>query len=381
MRINPRHRNQHIRRRHNFIPKQSKLHVSEQRYRRMVEISPEPIIVHSDGILIFLNRAALKLIGSDSQEEMIGRSIFDFIQFDYHAIVKRRLLEVGVEDNYLEFTPLELIRIDGHKIETEISSVEAFNFLGRAVIQSVVRDISARKRNDAYLERTDKLSAIGQLAAGVAHEIRNPLTTLKGFTQLIKNKYNEPFCAIMLEELDRINLIVNEFMLLSKPQIANRKHNSLKILVDNVIILLEAQAILNNVQIITELEENIPPILCDENQLKQVFINLMRNAIEAMSSGGKLIIQSQVSHGKVLLRFIDQGDGIPPEQILMLGQPFYTTKEKGTGLGLMVCYNIIEAHKGKLYFESKQGVGTTVNILFLGTEEDTQESDITRGNV
>ncbi|KRF43676.1 ATP-binding protein [Paenibacillus sp. Soil787] len=364
MRINPTHRNQHIRRSQNLTTKQSMLHVSEHRFRRMVEISPEPIIVHSEGILTFLNRAALKLIGADSQVEMIGRSIFDFIHIDYHRIVKSCLLEVGDEDNDLEFIPIELIRNDGENIEAEISSVEAFNFLGRAVIQSVIRDISARKRNDEFLKRTDKLSAIGQLAAGVAHEIRNPLTALKGFTQLMISKYNEPYCAIMLEELDRINLIVNEFMLLSKPQIANMKQNNLKILIDNVIFLLEAQAIINNVQINYELEENIPPIFCDENQLKQVFINIMKNAIEAMPDGGNLIIQSQVSSEKVLLRFIDQGDGIPQEQILKLGQPFFTTKEKGTGLGLMVCYNIIEAHKGTMFIESEQGRGTTVNITF-----------------
>lgn len=364
MRINPRHRNQHIRRSLNFTAKQSMLHVSEHRYRRMVEISPEPIIVHSEGILIFLNRAAIKLIGANSQEEMIGRSIFDFIQFDYHAIVRRRLLEVGDEDNYLEFIPIELIRIDGENIETEISSVEAFNFLGRAVIQSVIRDTSARKRNEEFLERTDKLTTIGQLAAGVAHEIRNPLTTLKGFTQLLKSKYSDPYFTIMLEELDRINLIVNEFMLLSKPQISNMQQNNLKILMDNVIFLLEAQAIFNNVQLIYELEENIPLVFCDENQLKQVFINIMRNAIEAMPNGGNLIIQSKVSSEKVLIRFIDQGDGIPEEQIVKLGQPFFTTKEKGTGLGLMVCYNIIEAHKGTMYIESEQGIGTSVNIIF-----------------
>lgn len=362
MRINPSHRNQHIRRSQILTTKHSKFHESELRYRRMVEISPEPIIVHSGGILTFLNRAALKLIGADSQEEMIGRSIFDLIQIDYHSIVKSRLLEVGDEDSYLEFIPIELIRIDGENIETEISSVEAFNFLGRAVIQSVIRDISARKRNDEFLKRSDKLSGIGQLAAGVAHEIRNPLTTLKGFTQLLKSKYNDPYCVIMLEELDRINLIVNEFMLLSKPSISNIKQNNVKILIDNVIFLLEAQAIINNVQIICELEENIPLIFCDVNQLKQVFINIMKNAIEAMPNGGDFIIQSQVSSEKVLLRFIDQGDGIPQEQILKLGQPFFTTKEKGTGLGLMVCYNIIEAHKGTIYIESEQGRGTTVNI-------------------
>ncbi|OCT15037.1 hypothetical protein A8709_13035 [Paenibacillus pectinilyticus] len=332
----------------------------------MVEISPEPIIVHSEEILIFLNRAAIKLIGADSQEEMIGRSIFDFIHHDYHAIVKRRLLAVGDKDkdNYLEFVPIELIRIDGENIATEISSVEAFNFLGRAVIQSVIRDTSARKRNEELLERTEKLSTIGQLAAGVAHEIRNPLTALKGFTQLLKSKYSDPYFTIMLEELNRINLIVNEFMLLSKPSISDMKPNHIKILIDNVIILLQAQAISNSVLIVNEFTENMPPISCDPNQLKQVFINIIRNAIEAMPNGGNLTIHSEETPEKLFIRFIDQGNGIPKEQLAKLGQPFFTTKEKGTGLGLMVCYNIIEAHKGTMFIESEQGRGTTVNTIF-----------------
>lgn len=363
MRINAHHKNRE-KERINRSKEQSTLHESEHRYRRMVEISPEPIVVHSEGILSFLNNAALKLIGASNQEEMIGRSIFDFIHTDHHKYVESRLLQVGNEDSHSEFMRHNLIRFNGEIIETEISSVEVFNYMGRAVIQSVIRDISARKRNEEFLRKTDKLSAVGQLAAGVAHEIRNPLTALKGFTQLLKLKHedNTAYCEIMLTELDRINFIVNEFMQLSRPQVADFKQHHLKVLIDNIISLLDAQAIINNVQIIIELEENIPSIYCDENQLKQVFINIMKNAIEAMPNGGNLIIQSNAQNNKILVRFKDQGCGISSEQIPKLGEPFFTTKEKGTGLGLMVSYNIIEAHKGTMFIESELGQGTTISI-------------------
>jgi PAS domain S-box-containing protein len=365
MRTIPNQRNQKKRRNDNLTIEQDTLHESKYRYRRMVEISPEPIVVHSDGILIFLNIAALKLIGASNQEDMIGRSIFDFFHREHQEYIESRLLQVGNEDSHTEFMRHNLIRINGEIIETEISSVEVFNYMGRAVIQSVIRDITTRKRKEEFLRKTDKLSAVGQLAAGVAHEIRNPLTALKGFTQLLKLKHedNIAYCEIMLTELERINFIVNEFMQLSRPQVANFKQHHLKVLIDNIISLLDAQAILNNVQIIIELEENIPSIYCDENQLKQVFINIMKNAIEAMPNGGNLIIQSKVQNNKILVRFKDQGCGISSEQIPKLGEPFFTTKEKGTGLGLMVSYNIIEVHKGTMFIESELGQGTTINII------------------
>lgn len=343
---------------------QKVLHESEQRYRRLVQISPEPIVLHSDGILIYLNDSALKLLVINHQE-VVGRSVFDFIHPDYHELAKNRILQVQIEDSPLEFIDLHLVRIDGKIIETEVSSVEVFNYLGRTVIQSVFRDKHAKKRNDDFLRTTDKLSTIGKLAAGVAHEIRNPLTALIGFTQLLKLRHedNRAYCEIMLSELERINFIVNEFMQLSRPHVVDFKQCQLQILLDNIISLLDTQAILNNVQIITEHEKDIPLIYCDDNQLKQVFMNVMKNAIESMPNGGNLFIQTKVHNNKVLVCFIDQGYGIPKELIPKIGEPFFTTKEKGTGLGLMVSYSIIEAHKGTMFIESELGLGTTVNII------------------
>jgi len=132
----------------------------------------------------------------------------------------------------------------------------------------------------------------------------------------------------------------------------------------NVLSLLDSQAILNNIQIHTRISENLPLITCEENQLKQVFINLCKNAIEAMPNGGHLRVEAEeLDKGEVRIRIIDTGGGIDPEQIPRLGEPFYTTKEKGTGLGLMVSRRIIQEHGGQIVISSEPGKGTTVDVI------------------
>jgi two-component system, sporulation sensor kinase A len=144
----------------------------------------------------------------------------------------------------------------------------------------------------------------------------------------------------------------------------NFQHKDVSVLLKDVMTLLESQAILNNVKMISEFEPDIPLLYCDENQLKQVFINIIKNAIEAMPNGGEMKIQAKMQENNLLIRFIDQGCGIPKDRIAKLGEPFYSTKEKGTGLGLMVSYKIIEAHNGRINIESEVGQGTTVDIIF-----------------
>jgi PAS domain S-box-containing protein len=338
---------------------------NEQRYRRIVQMSPEPIVVHSNGVLIYLNDSALEMFGTNKQDDLIGSSIFDFIHPEQHEILKNRLLQFENNEYQLEYLQCNVVRLDGQLIETEITSAEVFNYLGRSVIQSVIRNLSARKRNDEFLRNTDKLSAIGQLAAGVAHEIRNPLTALKGFTQLLMKRHDDskPHFEIMLDELERINFIVNEFMQLAKPQAVEFKEHHLESILETIISILETQAIMNKVQINVSFDKGLTPIYGDESQLKQVFLNIIKNAIEAMPNGGNLRIQANLQNNHVVLQFIDQGCGIPKDQISRLGEPFLTTKEKGIGLGIMVSYNIIEAHKGTMFFESELNQGTTVNII------------------
>ncbi|WP_027416352.1 ATP-binding protein [Aneurinibacillus terranovensis] len=228
------------------------------------------------------------------------------------------------------------------------------------------RDITEHKKTEELLRKSEKLSIVGQLAAGVAHEIRNPLSTLKGFIQFMQsnNSGNQRYFDIMLSELNRINFIVSEFLILAKPQaMVFKQKNPLHILQDTI-SLLNSHATMNDIEIFTEFDDHIPEIKCEANQLKQVFINIMKNAMDAMPFGGQIEIKAMnTEDDKIVIRFIDHGCGIPESQMTKLGEAFYSTKDNGTGLGLMVSRKIVENHKGSISIKSQVDQGTTVDIV------------------
>jgi signal transduction histidine kinase len=267
-----------------------------------------------------------------------------------------------------EPTPFEervIIRRDGQHIDVELSSIRINNYMGKDVMLTVIRDLTDRKRSEELLIRSEKLSAIGQLAAGVAHEIRNPLTALKGFTQLLSAKYPETphYFNIMANEIDRITLIVNEFMTLAKPHFTQFNCEPLEPILQSVISILETQAILLNVELKVSYDQTSPLVYGNVDQLKQVFLNIIKNAFEAMPKGGEVTLSvTTMEDGYVHIQIKDEGSGIPEELIKRIGEPFLTTKEKGTGLGIMISTRIIEAHKGTLQLSSVPNEGTMVEI-------------------
>lgn len=232
-------------------------------------------------------------------------------------------------------------------------------------VLGTVIDITTLIKTEELLRRSEKLSVVGELAAGFAHEIRNPLTTIKGFLQLIKKdtdtKHSE-YMSIMLNEIDRLEMITNEFMVVAKPQVANYQMEDFSSFTENVIQFLQPQALLKNVEMVLHVEEALPLVYCDRNQLRQVFINIYKNAMEAMPDGGIITTSLRVNNDIISISIEDQGTGIPESLIPRLGEPFYTLKEKGTGLGLMVSRKIIENHDGTLMIKSEMNVGTTMTI-------------------
>lgn len=233
---------------------------------------------------------------------------------------------------------------------------------------SIRNDITDRKMTEELMRNSERLTIVSQLAAGVAHEIRNPLTALKRIVRMLGSKENlydaAEYFPVILSELDRIDFIMNEYLMLAKPQVVNFSEKRVSYMLESIVKLLTVHASMNNIRVVTELDPDLPIINCDENQLKQVFINLAKNALEAMPNGGKLLIQAQQPDpDHILVRFADEGVGIPEEVLAKLGEPFFTTKEKGTGLGLMVSFRIVESHHGTLTFKSQSGQGTTAEIL------------------
>ncbi|GIP31200.1 hypothetical protein J2TS4_04100 [Paenibacillus sp. J2TS4] len=341
------------------------LNERERRYQQMIKLSPEPIIFHSEEIIIYSNDAALRLFGVEQESELLGKSLIDYIHPDYHERVREQINAFHSNEDPFQYIEYPMLRKDGEWIEIEASSTGVFQYSEHPIFQSVLRNITDRKRRERLLRQSDKLSAVGQLAAGIAHEIRNPLTALKGFVQLLKSKSadNHHYFDIMLSELERINYIVGEFILIAKPpQDKEFEYRSAANMIADIVTVLDSQAILNNVEICGHFPDDLPMVLCDEHQLKQVFVNLVKNAIEAMPEGGLLLITGESEEGFIRLRFSDSGKGIEKDQLPRIGEPFYTTKEKGSGLGLMICNQIIENHKGRLRIESSPGLGTTVEI-------------------
>jgi PAS domain S-box-containing protein len=345
---------------------EEELRESSRRYQRLIKFLPEPIVVTDNGIIIYTNISAVKLIGFTDRDELIGRSFFDFLHPDHHEESEDIFSQVMLSDDSTNFQERKLICCNGELIDVEVCSIRIHNFMGKSVALSVLRDLTERKNAEELLIRSEKLSVVGQLASGVAHEIRNPLTVLKGFTQLLQKEMGSEhsYLATMLNELNRINDIANEFMTLAKPHFVQFRNKDIFAILNSVNSIMKTQAILMNVNIIMNCHHPLPLIYCDENQLKQVFINVIKNAIEAMPLGGNIDISVKLkSPHQLLIHIQDQGEGIPEEVITRVGEPFYTTKESGTGLGLMICQRIITAHKGTLQISSRGSLGTIVDII------------------
>ncbi|WJH36898.1 ATP-binding protein [Paenibacillus sp. CC-CFT747] len=278
----------------------------------------------------------------------------------FHGMI-RRLFEQE-EAHTME---IRLRHVEGRWIDVE-SHCRSVRGEGGRVEHIVIigRDISERRKAEEFLLQSEKLSVVGQLAAGVAHEIRNPLTTIKGFLQVYKREdHRIQHADLLLSELERIEIITGELLSMAKPQAVQLTRTDIRELIEYTIEFLSPQALMNRIEFTRRYEEASFPVLCEKNQLKQVFLNLLKNAIEAMPAGGEIrITLHRISGEECLILVEDQGCGIPEELLPRLGQPFYSLKEKGTGLGLMICHRIIKQHKGTITYTSKVKAGTRVEI-------------------
>lgn len=215
---------------------------------------------------------------------------------------------------------------------------------------------------------TDRLHTVGEMAASVTHEIRNPLTTIHGYLQMFAQKKEfsayQGHMTLLLEELDRANLLIKEYLSLCKDHAADIKPAQLNSVILSLFPLLQAQANSSSKEILLQLE-NLPEISLDDKEIRQLILNLARNGLEAMEQGKTLIIETYPNPEAkaVTLAVCDQGKGIPKQIINNLGKPFLTTKENGTGLGLAVCYRIAARHKARIKVATS-GAGTTFYVNF-----------------
>ncbi|EPZ46289.1 PAS domain-containing sensor histidine kinase [Alicyclobacillus acidoterrestris] len=257
-------------------------------------------------------------------------------------------------------------RKDGESIYVSVTLSPIRNAAGQIVaVSTIERDITERVRTTQLLVQSEKLSVAGQLAAGIAHELRNPMTVLRGFTQMIQEhpERTVQYADLMLREFDRVNAIVEELLTLAKPQAVKYEYKDILAILEHVLLLLQTQAAPRNIRLIRRCNVRQLFVSCVENQMKQVFMNVLKNAIEASDDGAEIVIDVQRVGDTVELRFIDHGCGIPEDQLDKIGQPFHTTKPSGTGLGLLVTNRIISDHHGRVEINSRVNVGTEVKIV------------------
>jgi signal transduction histidine kinase len=268
----------------------------------------------------------------------------------------------------------------GHKEAKEIYSSEDLELLSTLANQAAIAIENARlyenlKHSQDTLRRADRLSSLGLLTAGLAHEIRNPLVAIRTFTQLLPERYDdadfrEGFQGLALKEVDRICGLINDLLSFARPSRPNVAEESMNDVVDGIARILETEAKEKAVEIKRDFALNLPRVWIDREQMKQVFMNLILNAIQAMGEGGSIFISTRLTSGNdpghrgqfVQVEVRDTGVGIPPENIDHIFDPFFTSKEEGSGLGLSISHQIVQEHGGYVAVESKVGVGTTFFI-------------------
>ncbi|MFJ5622307.1 PAS domain S-box protein [Peribacillus loiseleuriae] len=344
---------------------ETELRKSEWKFRKIFEGSLDGMILWTNDRIIDINHAGTSILGVQKKGSLKG-------SFEKIIIPNTEKELIELLNEHIELAMLNESEISTIAIRYENGEVKHIEFATRENLYvgtnfTIIRDVTEKLAMEEQIRKSDTLHVVGELAAGIAHEIRNPMTAIKGFIQLLQSSVKEDFSTyfnVITSELQRIETIITEFLFLAKPQALKFSNQDVNVIVRETADFLAAQAMLNNIQLKRNLTKNDCEIFCEGNQLKQVLINIIKNAIEVSNDGSFVIINTdRIDHSFVKISIIDQGPGIPEEKLRRLGEPFYTTKERGTGLGLMVSYKIIEEHKGYIEVESEVGKGTAFHIF------------------
>ncbi|WP_243292205.1 ATP-binding protein [Bacillus sp. FJAT-47783] len=347
--------------------KENQLEKSTLRYESLFQHNPDAVIeLDLEGKLLSLNQAGKKMLYV-KEENIEGIPFMDLVD----KKDKDRFFQLFKQVLKGKAKTFELVL---QKIENQRRTVRCtllpiivdHNVTG---VYGIAKDITEQKRNEELMIKNEKMYVMGQLAASVAHEIRNPLTSIKGFVQLMNetNTLNQTYLELMMSEIDRMNTITSEMLYLGKNEEVTFEKVDLQKLLHVIALFMDAEANMNNTTI--KLHQLPKPVYIsgDPNQLKQVFINIIKNSIEAIEASldkrnGSIHIYLLEEKEEVIVSIKDNGGGIEQERIKRLGELFYSTKEKGTGLGLAVCTKIVKRHKGTIEFDSQKERGTTVSV-------------------
>lgn len=339
-----------------------------EKLQQMMDAAPLSIILlDREGDMIAINDTFLQLYRREhpyaTRANLIKHrldSIMTDIQFEVMVPRARQTLEANMKTR-------ELLQI-GDQIyftsTTPIKKGQTDETIGAVLI---IQDITELETFRKELNHVERLSLVGQMAAGITHEIRNPMAVVRGFLQLMQEKSPpslDHYYRIVMEELDRANTIINDFLSLAQNRVVNMELCHLQDIIGELTPLLWADANLRGQSIEVYIDDNLPGLRINQKEIKQLILNLARNGMEAMGEKGQLTLEAKLTGGRVELYVKDTGPGIPPAQLERLFEPFFTTKAQGTGLGLSLCLSIMERHSGGISVSSEEGKGTVFTVFF-----------------
>lgn len=334
-------------------------------YQDLLDHMEGGIIRTKNARILSWNKGAEKIYKC-SEAEMLGVHIASIVAPEWKEEMNAILERIQTE----EVPSLEMRHIgkEGQAIYVWISFIR--NHDENKDVESVtmvVRDITAQKKIDDQMRRLEELNLIGQLAASISHEIRNPMSVVKGFLQILSEK-NElaqytDYLDMMISEINRVDSLMSEFLAFGRLNTGIMRVHNLNDIIHSLSPLLKADARKSDKQVLVDLDERIPGLELNENEIRQVVLNLVRNGLEAMSEGGVIKLKTYCEGDEVVLAVQDQGTGIPSQILEKLGSPFLTTKDTGTGLGLSVCYQIVAKHQATMDVDTG-AQGTTFYVKF-----------------
>ena len=322
------------------------------------------IAIDRQGDVTTMNPAA-EVITGYQRHELVGQPysmLFDNTQF-YSPVLDT--LEHGTEHVALE------ISFPGRDrtIELSVTTSRIHNTHGEMIGALVIfSDLTARKETQRRMAQAERLATLGELMAGVAHEVRNPLTAIRGYVQILRQQTSDPihqeYLSVVLKEIDSINKVIQQLLEFSRPRHSQWQQVSLNALVEETLVLVQTAGVQARVDFISELDNELSPINADRELLKQVLLNILINAVQAISARGKIRIRTwQYSDSQQAISIEDNGCGIDLSLQKKIFDPFFTTKASGTGLGLALSQRIINAHQGDIRVASLPGYGATFTLI------------------
>ena len=342
------------------------LRLSEERFFKAFNANPLLMIISSfeDGRIIDVNQSFCRISGY-SRDEVLGRSALEMgIWQDPRD--RMRMKQTIIEQGSAIEQECRFVTKSG-ELFLGLYSAERIEIRGETCLLSIVTDLGERRRIEREITRLDRMNLVGQMAASIGHEIRNPMTTVRGFLQLLMDKADyggdREIFELMIGEMDRANLIIKEYLSLAKDKLIQPELRNINAIISNMYPLFQADAMAQDKNIDIRLEK-VPDLLLDDKEIRQLMLNLVRNGLEAMEAGGNLTIKTFFHDQYVVLSIRDQGQGMSGVVLEKLGTPFFTTKEDGTGLGLAVCYGIARRHGAEIEIDTSPS-GTSFNIKFL----------------